>query len=112
MAVRTIGSVVDRSNGGIYSGKAFVRDQTTTDFNDNWFDLGFRPEQLYVENVSGTGILQLTFMHQMEGDYSTAPSGVYSEVDVASSRVYRRRNHQYVGVKSLGGPCVFRIEAW
>jgi hypothetical protein len=112
MTLQVIGSVVDRSNGGMYSGKAFVRSLSTTDFNDNWFDLGFRPEQLYVENVSGTGILQLTFHHLPEGDTATAPSGIYSEVDPASSRVYRRRNHQYIGVKSLNGPCVFRIEAW
>lgn len=111
MGLVVIGSIVDRSNGGMFSGKAFTKGTTTTDFNDNWFDLGFMPEQLYVENVSGADNLELTFMHEDEGDTSTAPSGVYSEVDTDSSRIYRRRNHRYIGVKSAS-PCMFRIEAW
>lgn len=111
MVLQVIGSVVDRSDGGLYSGKAFIKGTTTNDFNDNWFDLGFKPEQIYIENVSGSETIEITFMHGKEGDPSSAPSGVFSELDTLTSRVYRRRNHQYIGVKSAS-PCVFRIEAW
>ena len=109
----TIGSKKDQS--GIYSGKAFKEGTATANYADNIYDLGFKPEMLYIEHVSGAGDLELDFFHGLnqetgQADIPVNDSLVFSKVDPLSSRIYRRRNHQYIALKSTSA--VFRIEAW
>jgi hypothetical protein len=106
-----IGTKVNASSG-VYSGNAFHRGEATSGFADNYFDFGFRPEQVFIENVSGAGMLQVAFSHNESGVLTNPPATVSAEVDPLNSATYRRRNHRYVAVRSVGGPCTFRIEAW
>jgi hypothetical protein len=113
----TIGKVVDRSSGGIFSGEAFKKGTTTANYEDNFFYFGFRPQQIFVENLSNTGMIEVKFLHSskelpdLEYDASTV-SGVSSEVEEASSRVYRERHQDLIAVRGVGGTPNFKIEAW
>lgn len=108
MAKKVIGISPDRSNGGWFSGNAYYKSQSTSGFSDNWIDIGFMPEQIRIDNVSGIGDLEVAFSH--EG--VSVPSIVSSEVEQGSSLLYRKRNHQYLAIRGVNGSPTFRIEAW
>lgn len=116
MAAEKIGEKQSRSNGGVLSGDAFKEGTATANYEDNFLDIGFMPEQITVHNDSGTE-LEVKFLHQLVNDNkqyaepespdnSVTPS---SKIDGNSSFTYRRRNHRYVALKGSGA---YRVEAW
>lgn len=113
LAKETIGS--KPTNAGWYSGKAYKQGITTANYDDNIYDFGFKPEMIYIENVSGSDNLEVSFYHGLEAESGQANiqtvSGIESVVDPISSRLYRKRNHQYVAIRSTT-PVIFRLEAW
>ena len=118
---KVIGKKAKEAVGGRYSGVAFQRAAATNNFTDNFYDLGFRPEQIYIENVSGDGILEVTFAHSIQypindnGKFNVdGPTDVtvYSEIDPMTSRIFRMRDHQLIALKVSSGSSTFRIEAW
>lgn len=111
-----IGSKDKRDNGQALSGDAYHNDSATANFADNYLDFGFMPEQIYVENNSGSN-LEIKFLHQVtnaNGEF-VAPDSPANSVRLSAllesgaSRVFRKRNHRYIALKGNGN---YFVEAW
>lgn len=116
MAAEKIGEKQSRDGGSVLSGDAFKQGIGTATYADNFFDIGFMPEQIYIENAGSTD-LEIKFLHQTlnaQGQF-VEPSVPSDAVNPSSllpgntSKVWRRRNHRYVAIKGISA---FIIEAW
>ena len=117
MALVVIGSKRARDNQGILSGDAFKEATGTADYADSFYDFGFMPEQIYIENNGGNTI-EVKFLHQNEDPVSkryvdpSAPANSVTpsaKVEAGASRQWRRRNHRFVAIKGVSD---FVVEAW
>lgn len=117
MSLVVIGSKQSRDSGSVLSGDAYVSGTATADYSDNFFDIGFMPKEIDINNKSSNE-LSIKFLHQEIVDEtkryedpeapenSVTPSSTLSGNE---SKVWRDRNHRFVAVKGSGA---FQIEAW